>query len=146
MGCGDLRKKKNFTNYNAMLIEDDSFIRMVTRDVLKRLQFSEVFEATNGLDAINQLEENIANDDEEPTLIDIIICDINMAPMNGMGFVNYVKKQDNFLSDIPILFLTGDAKEDMVHEARKLGVNGYLLKPLTYNGIQDRLYSILKGM
>ncbi len=145
MVFGNSNREKIFHNYNAMLIEDDSFIRMVTKDILKRLKFSEVFEAHNGLDAIEQLQKTIADNDNN-VLIDIIICDIKMQPINGLEFLSYVKSQDNFLSDIPILFLTGDAKEDIVVEAQSLGANGYLLKPLTFRGIQNKLYSILKGL
>lgn len=58
---------------------------------------------------------------------DMILSDIRMPDIDGISFLNWVKKYD---SDILVIMMTGFAEIDSVVEAMKLGANDYIPKPI----------------
>lgn len=58
---------------------------------------------------------------------DMILCDIRMPDMDGITFLNWVKKYD---SDIHVIMMTGYIEIEYVVEAMKLGANDYISKPI----------------
>lgn len=58
---------------------------------------------------------------------DMILCDIRMPDMDGITFLNWVKKYD---SDILVIMMTGYIEIEYVVEAMKLGANDYISKPI----------------
>jgi CheY-like chemotaxis protein len=85
--------------------------------------------------------------DEAYTLLrkltpDIILCDINLetSTMSGFAFYEKVQKLNN-VQNIPFLFLTGLTDESLVRTGKELGVDDYLLKPIS----EQTLVSTLRG-
>lgn len=60
---------------------------------------------------------------------DLILLDLNMPRMNGREFLE-VFKNDDALSDIPVVVLTTSEVERDVMASYRLGVAGYIVKPL----------------
>ena len=58
---------------------------------------------------------------------DLVITDINMPRMNGLEMIEKVKKVNK---DIPIIIISAYNENDYLLKAIKLGVRGYLLKPI----------------
>ena len=51
-----------------------------------------------------------------------------MPEMDGLEFVKTVRgRADAPYARVPILILTAHSDEDIVHDAAKLGINGYLV-------------------
>ena len=66
---------------------------------------------------------------------DVVLMDIHLA--GDMDGIDAAKKvQGEF--DVPVIYLTGDAMDDTVEEAREAQAYGYLLKPI--NDRDDTLY------
>jgi chemosensory pili system protein ChpA (sensor histidine kinase/response regulator) len=78
-----------------------------------------VLTAKDGLDAIAVLQDN------KP---DIILLDIEMPRMDGYEFASHVRNDDR-LSDIPIIMITSRVGDKHRARAIELGVNDYLGKP-----------------
>ena len=63
---------------------------------------------------------------------------------NGAGFVRMVRSPDTFpFPDIPIIMLTGHGERSRVIEAIQIGVNEFLLKPVSSKALQGRLIAVL---
>lgn len=120
----------------ALVIDDNDFIRLEMKRSLSYLGFRKIAEAPNGKEAITVM-------DKMPP--DIIICDINMQPVNGFEFVKHVRALPHPDCDVPIIFLTGDAQKEQVQEAINLSVNAYLLKPVTLDNLKSKLTKLLAG-
>lgn len=71
---------------------------------------------------------------------DIALCivDWHMRPFNGTAFVAAVRTEERF-ADLPILMLTAEDDPDNVRLAASYGVNGYILKPLKYRVLIDKM-------
>ncbi len=121
---------------NILLIEDDMIEVMKFNRVLKSLQLNhKIIEANNGEEAIDILKE-------KTTIPNIIILDLNMPKINGIEFLKYLKN-DEALRYIPAIVLTTSSNHTDLLECFKIGIAGYVLKPLKYEDYTDRIKKML---
>jgi DNA-binding response OmpR family regulator len=67
-----------------------------------------------------------------------------MPLLSGAELVRIVRSPGVFpMPDVPIIMLSGHGERWRVIEAIKLGVNEYLIKPVSAKALYDRLVSIL---
>lgn len=121
---------------NILLIEDDTIEVMKFNRVLKSLHLNhKIIEAKNGEDALQilMLKENIP---------DIIVLDLNMPKLNGLEFLA-ILKNDAVLKYIPSIILTTSGNYKDVLECYKIGIAGYILKPLKYDDYADSVRRLL---
>ena len=123
----------DLTRFVALVVDDNSFIRLSLKKELTHIGFKEICEAANGIDALQMLDKNP----------DIIICDINMEPLNGFEFVKHVRALQAPANEVPIIFLTGDAHEEQVQSAMKLAIDGYLLKPVSQESLKKKVVALM---
>ncbi|MBQ48008.1 MAG: two-component system response regulator [Zetaproteobacteria bacterium] len=118
-----------------ILVVDDSLTaRRIIVDLLAETPW-EIIEAQDGNDGIEKLE---ANPD-----IKLIFSDINMPWMNGLEMVGSIKDHETF-SQIPICMLTTESSPEALDEAKKLGVNAFLVKPVQGEQLMTVVNSFLK--
>tara|TARA_R110001583_G_scaffold44966_2_gene142207 strand:+ start:21364 stop:21780 length:417 start_codon:yes stop_codon:yes gene_type:complete len=109
-----------------LLIEDDLVDIMTVKRAFKEVKITNPIEVcNNGLEGL-QFLRNSKN--KRPG---IILLDINMPKMNGIEFLQVIKKDKDFKS-IPIVVLTTSKAEQDKIESFKLGVAGYMIKPVDY--------------
>ena len=119
-----------------LLIEDDMIEVMKLTRTIKSLDLDHrVRTANNGEEALCKLEPG------EP-LPDIILLDLNMPKVNGIEFLSQLKK-DERLMHIPTIILTTSKNHNDLVECYKLGVGGYVLKPLKYEDYMSRIEILL---
>ncbi|MBQ0909159.1 response regulator [Flavobacterium sp. F-328] len=122
---------------NILLIEDDAIEVMKFNRVLSSLNFKhKIIEANNGEEAIKILKE-------KETVPDIIILDLNMPKINGIEFLG-ILKGDDYLKYIPAIILTTSNNRKDVLECYKIGIAGYLLKPLKYDDYVDGIKRLIE--
>lgn len=119
---------------NILLIEDDAIEVMKFNRVLSTLKMNhKIIEANNGEEALEILKV-------KDIIPDIIILDLNMPKINGIEFLK-ILKQDEFLRYIPAVILTTSNNHKDLLECYKIGIAGYVLKPLKY---EDYIEKIIK--
>ncbi len=119
-----------------LFIEDDTIEVIKFHRVLKTLGLNHVIiEAENGEDALILLKK-------KETIPDIIILDLNMPKLNGIEFLR-ILKNDAVLQYIPAIILTTSSNYKDILECYKIGVGGYVLKPLKYEDYVDRIQKLL---
>lgn len=119
-----------------MLIEDDMIEVMKLNRAIKSLELShEIIEANNGEEAIKALEK-------KDNLPDIILLDLNMPKINGIEFLKILKADDR-LKFIPTVILTTSNNQRDLLECYKIGVAGYILKPLKYENYVSKIEKLL---
>ncbi|WP_070000332.1 response regulator [Cellulosilyticum sp. I15G10I2] len=116
--------------YKILIVDDESIERDAIKFILKKeaLFDFEFFEAVNGQDAISSAALHTP---------DIILMDIQMPGLNGIEATKVIKK---ILQDSKIIFLTAYDQFDYAHEAIKLGVQDFILKPAT----NERFIEVIK--
>ena len=110
----------------VLLVEDDHLDAMIVTRALDDLKITnKLVHTTNGEEALEYIRNK---ENEKPCLI---LLDLNMPKTNGVEFLRIVKA-DKTLKTIPIVVLTASTKEQDVIETFKLGVAGYIVKPVDY--------------
>lgn len=115
---------------DILFIEDDLIEGMKFNRVLNGLEFNgNVIEASNGEEALKILRQ-------KETLPNIILLDLNMPKLNGIEFLR-ILKEDEVLKQIPtIVFTTSNNRKDIL-ECYKIGIAGYIIKPLKYEDYKE---------
>ena len=120
---------------NKILIVDDSkLIHQMYRLVLMKYKGCEIIDAMNGLEALDILTKENG--------IDLILLDINMPVMNGVQFMEKLKK-DGLYRNIPILVISTEGKEEDTLRAMKLGAWGYIVKPFKSEVLYDLIGKVM---
>lgn len=121
---------------NILLIEDDTIEVMKLKRALLSLNMKHnIIEAKNGELALNYLSN-------KQTLPDIILLDLNMPKLNGIEFLNILKVNE-YLKYIPTIILTTSKNKKDLLDCYKIGVAGYLLKPLKYEEYVSKINVLL---
>jgi two-component system chemotaxis response regulator CheY len=118
-----------------LIVDDDATTRKLLGLYLKAKGYEVVY-AENGLEGIEKLGA------ENPNLV---ISDLNMPYMDGIEFVKTVRA-DPTRNEIPILMVTTEADPEERERAMSVGVNGYLIKPVTAEVVTQHIRHILKNM
>lgn len=114
-----------------LIAEDSSVIQNLTKKILENQQYS-IVSAKNGKEVIN-----IVNKES----IDLILMDINMPQMDGMACAKEIRKSSNAaIAGIPLIAITGNARNYSEADFTEAGFNDFLPKPLDF----DKLVELVK--
>jgi len=120
-------------NMPILIVDDYKTMLRIVRNLLKQIGFDNVDEATDGGQALAKLREK----DYE-----LIISDWNMEPMTGLQLLKEVRT-DERLKATPFIMITAESKPENVVEAKKAGVNNYIVKPFNAETLRAKLASVL---
>ena len=121
----------------VLIVDDSSVMRKIVDRSLRQagLQLKEVFEASNGVEALARMKE---------TRVDLILTDINMPTMDGLELVRQLQAVEN-AKGVPIVMITTEAGETHVVQALSNGARGYIRKPFSPDQIKERTIPLLQG-
>ena len=115
---------------NILLVEDDTVDVRDTQRTLDKMSILYKMEvAKNGEDALALLKDVQQGKGVAP---DIILLDLNMPKMNGVEFLQIIRKSDHW-KDMKIFVITTSEEKEDREATRKLGVSGYIVKPMKFN-------------
>ncbi|MFK7001174.1 response regulator [Flavobacterium oreochromis] len=122
---------------NILLLEDDKIEVMKFNRVIKSLNLiHKVIEANNGVEALDILKN-------KEVLPDIIVLDLNMPKLNGIEFLK-ILKEDERLRYIPSIILSTSSNHKDLLECYKIGIAGYIIKPLKYEEYVEKVQSLFE--
>lgn len=113
-----------------LIVDDEILIREVIKEYAA-LEKYEIFEAENGLDAIDIVENND---------IDVIVLDIMMPKLDGYSTYKEIKK----IKQIPTIILSARNEEYDKLFGFELGVDDYLSKPFSPKELIARIKAITR--
>ncbi|GAA4423989.1 response regulator [Acidovorax lacteus] len=115
------------------LIDDSSTMLMSLKSTLEISGFK-VEVANDGQAALERVQQGLKPD--------LIITDINMPRLDGIGFITEARKLLRFT---PILTLTTESQQAKRDEAKRLGATGWLVKPVGGNDLVQVIRQVLPG-
>lgn len=117
----------------VLIAEDSSVIQNLTKKILE-IQNYKIYSAKNGLQVLKMLEAES---------FDVILMDINMPKMDGMECAKSIRSlADPKKSKIPIVAITGNAKNYSMDDFKEVGINEYLQKPLNFDLLVDTVKNL----
>ena len=118
----------------VLFIEDDMIESMKLQRAIEKFQLKHtIVEAKNGEEAL----EVLRNGD----LPDIILLDLNMPRMSGIEFLTILKADDR-LKYLPTVILTTSENRADLLECFKIGIAGYVIKPLKYEDYEAKIKKV----
>ncbi len=122
-----------FDNLICLIADDYSTARRLIKDSLQQIGFS-CLEAENGNQALSLIQQ---------TTLDLVIADVNMPEKNGLELLEDIRADDNMM-DLPVVLTMLEPFSDLISDARKLGMNDYLVKPFDVFTLSKTLDKVVK--
>ncbi len=113
-----------------LVVDDDPQLLKMLVDTLTGIGYRTVA-AVDGIEALDLLRRN------EGASFDLMITDIKMPNMDGIGLLKRVRR---YHPDLPVLFITGVASEDVMGEASP---DGFLAKPFRISRLEELIENAL---
>jgi len=125
--------KKEESMYKLLIVDDEPIIRQGIQKFVnfEELSITEVYEASNGNEALKQFDKYTP---------DIVLLDINMPKLNGLEFARKIKYINE---NVLIAVITGYDYYEYAVTALKIGIDDYILKPVSKNDIQELLSKLV---
>lgn len=118
-----------------LVVEDSTTNRNILVHILKKLGY-EVWEAQDGAQAFDTLSKPPT---ETPLVA--VFSDIMMPQKDGLALLKQVREHESWKS-LPFVLVTAVADKQYIFQAKSLNVQGYVLKPVTFQRVQVKLQEI----
>lgn len=119
----------------VLLVEDNAVNRRIVARLLTRLGH-EVIEACDGEEAVDRA---IA---EAP---DVVLMDIQMPKLDGLGATRLIRQSTGKISQVPILALTANATPEERARAFDSGMDTFLVKPIQVETLRAAIEGAMMG-
>ncbi|NMG68115.1 response regulator [Azoarcus indigens] len=101
-----------------LIVDDSASIRMVVKTALTGAGY-EVIEAADGQDALARLDGRKIN---------LVISDVNMPRLDGIGFLRQMKQKPGY-QFTPVIMLTTESEADKMRQGKEAGAKAWVVKP-----------------
>ena len=125
----------------CIIDDDDMYINLITKVLDIRSLVKNLLIFKNGKEALDYFVSTLKKL-EERKIPQVILLDLNMPKINGLEFLA-ILKSDKSLRHIPTVILTTSNNQKDLLECYKIGVSGYVLKPLKYEDYVAKIESLL---
>jgi two-component system chemotaxis response regulator CheY len=115
-----------------LIVDDSTSVRTVAGIALREAGY-EVIEASNGQEGLARLNGE---------RIHLIISDVNMPVLDGIGFLKEVKRHPSY-KFTPVIMLTTESGEDKKQEGRAAGAKAWIVKPFQPNVMLDAVSKLV---
>lgn len=105
----------------VLVVDDEAHVRKTVQAILTKGGY-DVVVAEDGEMGIQAMKS-----DDNPLMVDVIVCDIHMPKINGNEAIAYFRSQ---FPSVPVIVMTGQPDPQGLSSLFKQGVVDYLVKPL----------------
>lgn len=126
-----------------LLAEDDPDDRLLTRRALSKSRLANTIHTVeDGEELMEYLrrEGKYSNPEDAPRP-GLILLDLNMPRMDGREALRKIKS-DPDLRRIPVIVLTTSEADQDILQSYDLGVNAFVTKPVTFDGLADAIQAL----
>ncbi len=122
----------NVKRKRILLVEDDFIIAMLLEKQIRKMGYDVACKVESGEKAIEKTKE------EKP---DLILMDIELTgDIDGIETVRRIRK----FSDVPVIYLTGNANEKTREIAVSTNPDGFLVKPVDMDVLKQHVRQIVE--
>jgi two-component system chemotaxis response regulator CheY len=116
-----------------LIVDDARTMLQIIKGQFMQLGFNNLDLATDGQMALAKIKES---------KFDLVISDWNMEPMNGIDLLRAIRANPETQA-MPVILITAESKVENVVEAKKAGVNNYIIKPFNPVTLKEKLVAVI---
>lgn len=133
----------DFDNVEILLVEDNQHDAEMTMRALKKSNFlNRVHWVRDGVEALEFIRCTGAYADRDPLQFPkLMLLDLKMPRVDGFDVLRELKSDERTRS-IPIVAMTSSNQDRDVAESYRLGVNGYVTKPVQFADFMEAVAKI----
>ena len=120
-----------FSKCSILIVDDDPFARGIIKHHLTRLEVKNIFEASDGEQALETLRSG---------RMQLVIADRYMPRLNGLELFCSIQ-MDQRLKDTPFIMITMENDETKIEDALKQGI---LVKPFNAEVFDNKIQEVLQ--
>jgi CheY-like chemotaxis protein len=130
---------------SILMADDDADDRRLTRDALEESRLANDLRfVENGEELLDYLRhQGKYSDPDSAPRPGLILLDLNMPRKDGRTALKEMKA-DPDLRQIPVTVLTTSKADEDIFRSYDLGVNSYIVKPVTFEALVDILQTLEK--
>lgn len=113
-----------------LLVDDDDLTRSIVIEICARLGFTDIIEAKDGGEALGHLQDEAG--------FALILSDWHMEPVGGLELLREVRSNER-LNACKFVMMTARNEMSFVIDAKRAGVDGYILKPFGPTAFAEKL-------
>ena len=114
----------------VLVVDDEAKMRRLLEIMLTQMDYV-VLQAGNGIDALAVLTNHA---------VDLIITDLKMPQMDGMGLLKQLRQQAN---NIPVIVVTAYGTVETAVDAMKYGACDYIVRPFELDAVEAAVQQAL---
>lgn len=128
-----------------LLADDDEDDRMFTSEALQEsLLLNQLHCVEDGVQLLDYLHnKNAFEDKDKNPRPGLILLDLNMPKKDGREALKEIKS-DPELRQIPVVILTTSKADEDIFKTYDLGVNSFITKPVSFEGLVDVMKNLGK--
>jgi two-component system cell cycle response regulator len=123
--------RENRGRQSVLSVDDDRDLRELLDELISDMGLISVT-AVDGMDALEKMEEE---------QFDIVITDINMPRLNGIGLIKRIAAEYN---DTDVIAITGFQTEYNYTDIIALGASDFISKPINMNEFEAKIKRIVR--
>ncbi|WP_428247597.1 response regulator [Ferrovibrio sp.] len=131
--------RQSFAAYRVLVVDDQHEMIDLLSRMLRRMGFTDLHTAHSAREAEELLNKQSFH---------LLLTDYAMTGNSGAALVAKLRSGDlpwATPSDTPAIMITGHGERDFVIQARNVGVNAYLVKPVTPQQLEAKIAVVLRG-
>lgn len=122
-------------NIKILVVDDSGTMRIMFKQILNKAGYENLVMAINGVDGLEKVKQ------EKP---DLIVSDWNMPQMDGLEFLQELRKTDEF-KNLPFIMATAQSDKGQQIAIMEAGGNGHVPKPFDENQISKAIEKAMTG-
>ncbi len=131
--------RSNLKDVTVLSVDDDQFMRQLVERLLNQLGVEKVMAVGDATQALDYLTSGASR-------VDVVLMDLNMPGMNGVEFVRRLRESaDSQVAELPVVILTDHDSAGVVTGMIKLGIHGFLAKPVKPEELETTLLKAVTG-
>jgi two-component system chemotaxis response regulator CheY len=123
----------DLSGVRVLCVDDDPLMRAVVRAALQKRGCTTIEQAQGGHEALALCANNT---------FDLVICDFQMAPMDGLGFLSALCDAGHG-AGWPVIMLSAEADPAKIAAAQELGISAWVAKPISVTRLVERIGAVL---
>ncbi len=116
---------------SILICDDAAFMRMMIKDILTKNGYEIAGEAENGAIAVDKYSE---------TKPDLVMMDITMPEMDGIGALKAIRAKD---SSANIIMCSAMGQQAMVIESIQAGAKDFIVKPFQADRVLEAVRKVI---